>query len=100
MFADLIFIAIFPVHPALFSLPQTESVPPVINYQNTNIITFDSRTIILDPHGWWTRTTKRRMNQASDQHRLGFWVYQTDGRWYVDYDGRTKKTSDIESSSG
>lgn len=61
----------------------------VINYRGTNVVTFNKDTIVLDPNGWWTKTTKRRMNQASDEHGLGYWVYQKQGQWYVDYDGRT-----------
>lgn len=61
----------------------------VVNYQGTNVVSFNDRTIILDPHGWWTKTTKRRMNQASEEHDLGYWVYQKNGQWYCDYDGRT-----------
>lgn len=61
----------------------------VISYRNTPVVTFNDTTIILDPNGWWTKTTKRRMNQASEQHDLAYWVYQKQGKWYVDYRGRT-----------
>lgn len=61
----------------------------IITYQGTNVVTFNNDTIILDPNGWWTKTTKRRMNQTSDEHNLGYWVYQKRGLWYVDYRGKT-----------
>jgi len=63
----------------------------VVTYQGTNVVTFNDKTIILDPNGWWTKTTKRRMNQASEEYDLGYWVYQKTGQWYVDYKGKTHR---------
>ena len=34
-------------------------------YYDTAIVTFDKDAIILDTGGWWTRSTKTRMNQAN-----------------------------------
>lgn len=63
----------------------------ITNYQGSNVVTVNKDTIILDTNGWKTRTTKRRMNQVSDEKGLGYWVYQKNGEWYVDYKGKTHK---------
>ena len=59
-----------------------------VTYHQTDVVTFDAKEIILDTGGWWTATTKARMNQASNQFNLGFIVYQVKGVWYVDHGGR------------
>ena len=58
-------------------------------YHNTPVVQFDNKEIILNTGGWYTATTKRRMNQASLSYRLGFAVYQVNHSWYVDYNGDT-----------
>jgi hypothetical protein len=35
-----------------------------------------------------TKTTKLRMNQASNQFSLGYRVYQKDKKWYAEFKGR------------
>lgn len=52
-------------------------------YHNTCVVKFNEDWIILNTGGWNTPTTKRRMNQASNQFRLDYLVYQQDGEWYV-----------------
>ena len=52
-----------------------------ICYQNTIVCEFDNKKINLDTGGWFTSTTKRRMNQASEQFNLGFKVFQKDYSW-------------------
>jgi len=37
----------------------------------------------LDTGGYFTATTKKRMNQFSKMFDLGFSVYQKDGDWFV-----------------
>mgnify|MGYP000872339649 CR=1 FL=1 len=59
---------------------QTEVV-----YHQTAVVTFDSERIILNTGGWWTRSTKTRMNQVSEFYNLGFRVFQKVGDWFVDY---------------
>jgi len=58
-------------------------------YHATPVVSFDKYKIILDTGGWWTATTKTRINQASNQFGLGYHLYQKDYSWYVDYNGRT-----------
>lgn len=54
-------------------------------FHGTLILTFDQERIILTSGGYKTATTKRRMNQASEEFDLGFRVYQEGYRWYVNY---------------
>jgi hypothetical protein len=55
-----------------------------VRYHNTNVVEFDSLWITLNNGGYFTTTTKTRMNQTSRQFNLGFNVYQRDYVWYVD----------------
>lgn len=52
------------------------------------VIVREDRTIRLDSGGYRTATTKRAMNQASNQDRLGFRVFQKAGEWFVTWQGR------------
>ena len=54
-------------------------------YHSTNVVRFNNDYIILDTGGYFTTTTKSRMNQASHQFGLGYHVYQSNYDWYVDY---------------
>ena len=66
-----------------------------IKYWSTYVVGFDSDWVHLDNGGWFTSTTKTRMNQASRQFNLGFSVYQKDFDWYVVTPaGETHKFSD------
>lgn len=56
-------------------------------YHQTCVVRWNSERIILNTGGYETVTTKRRMNQAANQFRLGFQVYQQNHVWYVDYAG-------------
>ena len=58
-------------------------------YHSTCVVEFNSHLIKLCTGGWKTVTTKRRMNQASNQFGLGYGVYQKKGDWFVDYKGKT-----------
>lgn len=55
----------------------------VVTYQTTRIVRFNGREIILDSGGWESVTTKRKMNQASNQFDLGYGVMQKNGVWTV-----------------
>jgi hypothetical protein len=58
-------------------------------YHSTAVVTvFADKTIRLDSGGWMTATTKRAMNQASNQDELGFQVFQKAGKWFVRWQGR------------
>ena len=41
-------------------------------------------TITLNSGGYRTATTKRRMNEVSEEYDLGFKVYQKNVDWYID----------------
>tara|TARA_R100001443_G_scaffold31038_1_gene45010 strand:- start:20646 stop:21086 length:441 start_codon:yes stop_codon:yes gene_type:complete len=60
-----------------------------VKYHDTDVVKFNNDYIILNHNGWCTHTTKKRMNQASDEYNLGFRVSQSKGQWYVDYNGFT-----------
>ncbi len=82
-------------------------------YHSTVVVKWDNETIILNTGGWSTTTTKARMNQASNQFKLGYRVYQKDYDWFVEWRDKTVKfnqeviinaytyqvTSDIESET-
>ena len=56
----------------------------LVTYHNTIVVkVVNDRFVILNTGGWYTTTTKRRMNQASKQYGLGYIVYQADFVWYV-----------------
>ena len=56
----------------------------LVTYHNTIVVkVINDRFVILNTGGWYTDTTKRRMNQASRQYKLGYVVYQSDFTWYV-----------------
>jgi len=55
----------------------------IVKYWDTNIVQVTSSSIILDNGGYYTATTKRRMNQVSLQFGLGFNVFQKDYEWFV-----------------
>ena len=54
-----------------------------VTYHETIVVEFTDDMVWLDTGGWYTATTKTRMNQASNQFGLGFHVYQSKGKWYV-----------------
>ena len=56
-------------------------------YHDTPIVSFNESSIELNTGGWWTRTTKVRMNQTSQEFGLGYAVFQKDHEWFVDYRG-------------
>ena len=64
------------------TITTTNGVTIVI-YHNTKVVKWDKDKITLDSGGWRTKTTKNRMNQASNQFGLGFQVYQSKGEWFV-----------------
>lgn len=54
-----------------------------IVYHETAIVDFDQTGIRLHSGGWQTVTTKRKMNQASNEFGLGYSVFQKAGMWFV-----------------
>lgn len=59
-----------------------------IKLHQTNIVTFNDDQIILDNGDHKSKTTKIRMNQASERYDLGFRVFQTGKRWFVNFNGK------------
>jgi len=60
-----------------------------VSYHGTEVVKFDNKHIALNTGGWFTNTTKTRMNQTSNQFGLGFSVYQKGWNWFVDFKGET-----------
>ena len=56
-----------------------------VTYHNTVVVKFNAGIIILNTGGYYTHTTKVRMNQASNQYNLGYKVFQKDFNWFVQY---------------
>ena len=59
-----------------------------VYYHDTAVVSVTPDKIILDTGGWWTPTTKTRMNQTSHQFNLGYWVSQKNWEWYIQYNGQ------------
>lgn len=70
-------------------------------YHNTKVATFKPwipiaiprhrqknrvATVKLDTGGYYTTTTKKRMNQFAEHFGIPFYVYQEKGVWYVNCD--------------
>ncbi len=64
---------------------RTEGNATIVRYHDTDVVRFDDSNITLNTGGWFTSTTKARMNQASAQFGLGFRVYQEKGSLYIWY---------------
>ncbi len=62
---------------------RTEYGITYVRYHNTDVVEFSAEYARLKTGGWYTVTTKARMNQASNQFDLGYHVYQQDHAWYV-----------------
>lgn len=60
-----------------------------VTYHETNVVTFDAKQITLRTGGWDSVTTRRKMNQASNQFGLGFGVYRESGKSFVRLPGQS-----------
>lgn len=58
-------------------------------FHDTPVVSFNDRSILLNTGGWRTRSTKVRMNQASQEFALGFRVFQKKNDWFVGYRNNT-----------
>lgn len=58
-------------------------------YHSTIIVKWNEDTIYLNHGGWMTATTKKKMNQISNQFNLGYQVYQKDFNWFIDWNNTT-----------
>jgi hypothetical protein len=79
---------------------RTEDGTIYVRYHNTDVVAFTDRVIELNSGGWRTVTTKARMNQASSQFGLGFYVRQDKGRWFVRLPGKIYADSAIPFMDG
>ena len=66
----------------------TSETGGIVGYSRTQIVVWDQAGIKLNSDGWRTVTTKRKMNQASNQFGLGYGVYQRKGEWFVGWKGQ------------
>jgi len=62
---------------------RAEGDSTVVRYHSTDVVSFNARQVRLMTDGYLTSTTKARMNQASNQFKLGYRVFQKRYRWYV-----------------
>lgn len=59
-------------------------------YRGTPVVRKAGSVITLNTGGWFSKTTKVRMNQFSNHYCLGAYsVYQRKGQWFVDVSGKT-----------
>jgi hypothetical protein len=57
-------------------------------YHSTAVVEVFNDRVKLNTGGWFSNTTKKRMNQASDAFNLGYSVFQKKGVWYANYNGQ------------
>ena len=62
---------------------QDEDGYTCVQYHDTVVVRFNDEKIILNSGGWFTNTTKLRINQASNQFALHFQLYQEKNIWKV-----------------
>jgi len=55
-----------------------------VKYHSTEVVRVEGNQVTLKTGGWFTATTKKRMNQASQEFNLGFTVFQSKGEWFVE----------------
>ena len=52
---------------------------------STIVVSFDDKKIQLNNGGWITTTTAVRMNQASNEYGLGYYVSRQNGEMFVSF---------------
>lgn len=72
-----------PLHRKVATSVWTEAGVTSVKYHNTIVVQFDDDLIHLDTGGWFTVTTKRRMDEVSDEFGLNYRVYQRKFKWFV-----------------
>jgi hypothetical protein len=55
----------------------------IVRYHDTDVVRVSSTLVYLDTGGWFTKSTKDRINQAANQYDLGFNVHQKARQWFV-----------------
>jgi len=64
----------------------------IVKYRDTEIVIANHTTdgenaiVVLNTGGHFTATTKKKMNQASEQFSLGYRVFQKNNKWFVSCD--------------
>lgn len=61
----------------------------VVTLHQTPVVTFDSKTIVLNNGGWVTTTTCTRMTQVSREYELGYSVGRKKGVMTASYKGKS-----------
>jgi hypothetical protein len=69
---------------AVLDLSDEDGKKTAVQYHDTIIVEFTDDTIKLNSGGWRTVTTKRRMNQVSEEYDLAIRVYQKYDSWWVE----------------
>ena len=59
----------------------------LVSLYSTDVVHATAELITLDTGGYFTNTTKARMNQAASEFNLGYYVYQAKGNWFISYKG-------------
>ena len=58
-----------------------------VYYHDTMVVYVSGKYLTLNTGGYYTATTKTRMNQTSNQYNLGYRVFQKNFNWFVDFEG-------------
>jgi hypothetical protein len=75
-----------------------DKLDTVVKLYDTEVVRWDSKRILLNTGGFFTATTKRRMNQTSNEFNLGFNVYTHKGDWMISFKGETFFFEDSEAT--
>jgi len=60
-----------------------------VKLYNSIVLRFDDDVIELNTEGFFTLLTRTRMNQASNQFKLGYWIEEDEnGEWFARYKGK------------
>ena len=57
-----------------------------VRYHDTDVVSFGLIECLLDTGGWYTPTTKKRMNQTAQEYGLDFHVFQKKQPWKTKHD--------------
>ena len=63
---------------------RTEGGLTQVIYWETAVLSFDAHFIALNNGGYYTATTKTRINQAFNQFGLGYALFQREGLWFIE----------------
>jgi imidazoleglycerol phosphate synthase glutamine amidotransferase subunit HisH len=86
---------------AVLDLSDEDGKKTGVQYHDTIIVEFTNDTIKLNSGGWRTVTTKRRMNQVSEEYDLAIRVYQKYDSWWVErYIGQAASHIPLHSNYG